>query len=189
MTSDLTGQFLLACIAAFILFWTAKAFSTKRTVEASRSQNIWTSVVIAVFVLLMVWRGRSLGPGPLLWSHNLTSGVIADIVTFLGLLLTLWARGVLGGNWSSGVAFKEQHELIERGPYAYVRHPIYSGVLLMFLGIAIFRGSVTGFVLLAILFVGLWLKAGQEEKLLTRHFGEAYPQYKKRVKALVPFVL
>src|SRR6059058_501866 len=143
MTSDLTGQFLLACIAAFILFWTAKAFSTKRTVEASRSQNIWTSVVIAVFVLLMVWRGRSLGPGPLLWS-----------------------RVVLGGNWSSGVAFKEQHELIERGPYAYVRHPIYSGVLLMFLGIAIFRGSVTGFVLLAILFVGLWLKAGQEEKLL-----------------------
>ena len=84
----------------------------------------------------MVWRGRSLGPGPLLWPHNLTTGVIADVVTFLGLLLTLWARVVLGGNWSSGVAFKEQHELIERGPYAYVRHPIYSGVLLMFLGIS-----------------------------------------------------
>ena len=188
MASDLTGRFLLTCLAAFILFWTVMAFSTKRTVEASRSQNIWTFVVIAVFVLLMVWRGRSLGPGPLLWPHSLTTGVIADLVTFLGLLLTLWARVVLGSNWSSGVVFKEQHELIERGPYAYMRHPIYSGVLLMFLGIAIFRGRVTGFVLLAILFVGLWFKAVQEEKLLTRHFGEAYPQYKKRVKALAPFV-
>src|SRR5215813_2654829 len=148
MTSDLTGQFLVACIAAFILFWTAKAFSTKRTVEVSRSQNIWTSVVIAVFVLLMVWRGRSPGPGPRLWSHNLwshnlTSGVIADIVTFLGLLLTLWARVVLGGNWSSGVVFKEQHELIERGPYAYMRHPIYSAALLMFLGIALHHAHLT----------------------------------------------
>jgi protein-S-isoprenylcysteine O-methyltransferase Ste14 len=123
-----------------------------------------------------------------LWSHDLTSGLIADVVTFLGLLLTLWARVVLGGNWSSGVAFKEQHELIERGPYAYVRHPIYSGVLVMFLGIAIFRGIISGFILLAIVFVGLWLKAVQEEKLLTRHFGETYLQYKGRVKALVPFV-
>src|SRR5207247_9799181 len=188
MTSDLTGQFLLACIAAFILFWTAKAFSTKRTVDASRSQNIWTSVVIAVFVLLMVWRGRSLASGPPLWPHNLTTGLIADVVTFLGLLLTLWARVVLGGNWSSGVAFKEQHELIERGPYAHVRHPIYSGVLVMFLGIAIFHGSAAGFILLAIIVVGLWLKALEEEKLLTRHFGEAYPRYQKRVKALVPFL-
>src|SRR2546421_11716055 len=179
MMSDLTGQFLLICIATFILFWTVKAFSTKRTIEANQSQNIWISVVIVVFVLLMGWRGRSLATGPRLWSHTLTTGVTADVVTFLGLLLTLWARVVLGGNWSSGVAFKEQHELIERGPYAYVRHPIYSGVLLMFLGIAIFRGSAAGFILLAIIVVGLWLKALEEEKLLTRLFGEAYPRYQK----------
>ena len=144
--------------------------------------------MIAVFVLLMGWRGRSLGEGPRLWSHTLTTGLIADVVTFLGLLLTLWARVVLGGNWSSGVVFKEQHELIEQGPYAYVRHPIYSGVLVMFLGLAIFRGTLTGFILVVIILAGLWLKALQEEKLLTRHFREAYPQYRKRVKALVPFV-
>src|SRR5437773_10230059 len=186
MASDLTGRFLLTCLAAFILFWTAKAFSTKRTVEASRSQNISTSVVIAVFVLLMVWRGRSLGPGPLLWPHNLTTGVIADVVTFLGLLLTLWARVVLGGNWSSNVAFKEQHELIERGPYAYVRHPIYSGTLLMLLGFVIFRGTVTGFVLFALAVVVVSLKAKKEEELLTKHFEKSYPEYKARVKALIP---
>src|SRR5438093_4524103 len=182
MMSDLTGQFLLICVATFILFWIIKAFSTKRTIEASQAQNIWISVVIAVFVLLMGWRGRSLAAGPRLWSHTLTTGVIADVLTFSGLLLTLRARVVLGGNWSSGVAFKEQHELIERGPYAYVRHPIYSGVLVMFLGLAIFRGTVTGFIFLVIIFLGLWLKAVQEEKLLTRHFREEYPQYRKRVK-------
>ncbi|PYR96931.1 MAG: hypothetical protein DMG15_26290 [Acidobacteria bacterium] len=188
MMSDLTGQFVLICVVVFIVFWIVKAFSTKRTIEATQSQNIWISVVIAIFVFLIGWRGRSLASGPPLWPHNLTTGLIADVVTFLGLLLTLWARVVLGGNWSSGVAFKEQHELIERGPYAHVRHPIYSGVLLMFLGIAIFRGSAAGFILLAIIVVGLWLKALEEEKLLTRHFGEAYPRYQKRVKALVPFL-
>src|SRR5207247_152106 len=190
MSTDLTGGFILVCFAIFAVFWLVAAFQTKRTIEsAGRPQWFWLLLTAVALTVVPRLGGAHSISSIVLWPQTLAVGLIADVITCLGLVIALWARVVLGGNWSSNVAFKEQHELIERGPYAYVRHPIYSGVLLMFLGIAIFRGSVTGFVLLAILFVGLWLKAGQEEKLLTRHFGEAYPQYKKRVKALVPFVL
>ena len=61
-------------------------------------------------------------------------GSVADILTGAGLIVALWARTILGTNWSSNVVLKEQHELIERGPYRFVRHPIYTGVLLMVLG-------------------------------------------------------
>lgn len=108
----------------------------------------------------------------ILWSYTLTIGIIADIVTLIGLIILLWARTVLGGNWSVTAVLKENHELIQRGPYHYLRHPIYSGIMLMVLGVAIFYGHVIGFIALAISFVASWLRARQEEKLLTRHFPE-----------------
>ena len=103
-------------------------------------------------------------------------------------MVALWARKTLAGNWSADPMIKENHELIERGPYAYVRHPIYSGMLLMMLGAAIFSGRAGAFAILAIIFFSLWYKARQEERLLTEHFPEEYPKYKARVKALIPFI-
>src|SRR6185436_17634885 len=101
----------------------------------------------------------------------------------------IWARTVLGGNWSSSVTFKENHELIERGPYRLVRHPIYTGILTMTLGTAIVAGRVAAWLGLVFFFVLLWLKSRKEEELLTKHFPEAYPAYKARTKALIPFLL
>jgi protein-S-isoprenylcysteine O-methyltransferase Ste14 len=93
----------------------------------------------------------------------------------------------LGGNWSAKVTLKENHELIQRGPYRLVRHPIYSGLLLMIFGTAILVGKVGAFIVLVMCFGGFWVKLRQEEALLSKHLS-GYSDYMRRTKALVPFV-
>jgi protein-S-isoprenylcysteine O-methyltransferase Ste14 len=87
------------------------------------------------------------------------------------------------------VAFKQDHELIESGPCALVRHPIYTGLIVMALGTAIGYGRAFGFVVLGALCSGPWWKARQEERIMSRHFPDAYADYKLRVDAIIPFVL
>ena len=87
------------------------------------------------------------------------------------------------------MTFKQDHELIESGPYALARHPIYTGLIVMGLGTAINYGRGIGFVFLVGLCGGVWWKARQEERIISRHFPGAYAEYKKRVHAIVPFVL
>jgi protein-S-isoprenylcysteine O-methyltransferase Ste14 len=124
-----------------------------------------------------------------LWQTTLALGIATDLIVLAGGAFTVWARVVLGRNWSAEVTFKEDHELIESGPYALARHPIYTGLIAMALGTAIAYGRAFGFVLLAALCGGLWWKARQEERVMSRHFPEAYAEYRTRVRAIVPGVL
>ena len=73
--------------------------------------------------------------------------------------------------------------------YHYMRHPIYTGVLLMFLATVLLVGTLGAVLGLLIIFVGLWIKSKQEEALMVRHFPAQYPEYQRRVKALLPFIL
>ena len=106
-----------------------------------------------------------------------------------GLLLTVWARHHIGGNWSGIVTIKEGHELITSGPYAIVRHPIYTGLLLAFVGSAMARGEWRGILAVAIALWALWRKLRLEECWMREQFGEAYQAYCRRVSALLPFIL
>jgi protein-S-isoprenylcysteine O-methyltransferase Ste14 len=106
-----------------------------------------------------------------------------------GLLFTVWARLHLGRNWSGTVTIKQGHELITSGPYAFVRHPIYTGLLLALLGSAIARGDWQGVLAFALAAGALWHKLRLEERWMRDQFGDAYDAYAQRVKALVPFVL
>jgi protein-S-isoprenylcysteine O-methyltransferase Ste14 len=84
---------------------------------------------------------------------------------------------------------KRDHQLVLRGPYVLVRHPIYSGLLLGMLGTAITAGEVRGLVGFAILFYAWLAKSRVEEAFMTEQFGMQYTQYRQRVKAIIPFVL
>jgi protein-S-isoprenylcysteine O-methyltransferase Ste14 len=101
----------------------------------------------------------------------------------------LWARFALGRNWSGQVTFKQDHELITTGPYALARHPIYTGMILMLLGTSVLVGHTVPFAFTAVLTFTLWIKSQVEEQLMLKHFPEAYPAYRSRVRALIPFVL
>jgi protein-S-isoprenylcysteine O-methyltransferase Ste14 len=100
----------------------------------------------------------------------------------------IWARRTLAGNWSSLPVLKKDHDLVQDGPYKFVRHPIYTGFLLMFLGTALAIGRLGGFIGFAVCFMGFWIKLRQEEALMIKRFRGNYLSYKKRVKALIPYL-
>jgi len=112
---------------------------------------------------------------------------IAALITAAGLLFTVWARVYLGRNWSGVVTIKQGHELIDAGPYALVRHPIYTGLLVAFIGSAVARGEWRGLLAVLIAWAALWRKLRLEERWMTERFGEQYVAYCQRVPALVPF--
>src|SRR4029453_3446667 len=113
----------------------------------------------------------------------------AAILCATGLAFALWARVTLGRNWSGIVTLKEGHELVERGPYRFVRHPIYTGILTMFFATAIVLGHIAGFLGSFLMFASFWIKLGHEERLMLQQFPDRYAAYQKRAKRIIPFLV
>jgi protein-S-isoprenylcysteine O-methyltransferase Ste14 len=182
-------KFAIGCWGVVIAFWIVSAFSVKRTrAQQPLPHRLLYLVLIAVAAVLLNGSARIIHWNRAVLPHPVVTGILGDFLVLVGLFIAIWARVTLGGNWSARVTLKEDHELIERGPYRVVRHPIYSGLLLMILGTAALVGQVGGFVALVICFCGFWVKLRQEEALLTKHL-PGYSEYMRRTKALVPFVL
>ena len=186
---DLTGYFIGLCFAIFVVFWAVTAFSTKRTVQRRGWWRVSFLVILLGYFLLRMGLLHVHWVNGLVWHRTLFIGFVADAIALVGLAVMLWARVTLGRNWSADVALKEGHELVTTGPYRWVRHPIYSGLLLMALGWAVWRGRYSGFWGLAVLLLLFSIKARAEEQLMIQNFGDAYRSYKARVKALVPYVV
>jgi protein-S-isoprenylcysteine O-methyltransferase Ste14 len=128
------------------------------------------------------WRAWSFVPNPRV------GGAIGLSMVLFGICFSIWARLQLGGNWSGMVTIKEGHTLIRRGPYAIVRHPIYTGLLIALLGVALIVGELRGLLGVGILFLSFWLKSRIEERFMLEQFGAEYRQYQQQVKGLIPYV-
>jgi len=122
-----------------------------------------------------------------LWPRSAAPYLIGLVVLVAGLAFSVWARVHLGRNWSGNVTVKEGHELIRTGPYRYVRHPIYTGILAGVLGTAICSGTVRGALGLAIIAAALIVKLRAEEVFMRETFPGQYEKYREQVPALVPF--
>jgi protein-S-isoprenylcysteine O-methyltransferase Ste14 len=175
---------------AFVLYWLIKAARTKTTqrLEPVASRILRAFLLLTVIVLLSTTRI----PLPWLYRRLWPAGIwpfwIGAALTVGGLLLAVWARQHLASNWSNSVTIKEGHELITTGPYALVRHPIYTGILTGFLGTVIALSQVRGFIGLGLLFIGFWVKLRLEEKWMRSQFGETYATYAHHTSALVPYL-
>ena len=123
------------------------------------------------------------------YSTPLPAMIAGLFLLFSGFVFCTAAREYLAHNWSGKVALQENHKLINSGPYKIVRHPVYSGVLAMMAGTGIIIGNAFGFLWILFCFCGLFRKSRQEEELLEKEFGEAYGQYKKETKMIIPCVL
>ena len=176
--------------AAWALYWLFAAFRTKRTQrrESTGSRLAYTLALLVGGLLVGV---RSLPWAPLLgirlWPASGLLYGIGFAMLVVGLAFSVWARVHLGGNWSGVVTVKEGHELIRTGPYGYVRHPIYTGILTGIIGTAICSrtlGALLGFVIIA---VGLKRKLRIEETLMRETFPGQYERYCEEVPALLPF--
>jgi protein-S-isoprenylcysteine O-methyltransferase Ste14 len=183
------GLIVPCCWIVFLLYWVASASSVK---AAAKRQSWIKSLTHRVPVGLSYWLLLVPDlPGPLPVAVIPDAALVRPLgvaICVCGLLGAIWSRRTLAGNWSSDVQFKQEHELVSRGPYRFVRHPIYTSLLLMGLGTAIAANRLGALAGLLSLFAGVWIKLRQEEKLLLQHFPDDYPAYKARVKALVPFI-
>lgn len=189
-------SFLTLAVAAWLFFLAYWLWSARRVKQATRAEpalsrffKYWLPIIVA---LALMWPaewlqatvlGRRFLPG------TQAVAAIGVILIVAGVWFACWARHILGSNWSSEVQLKEGHELIERGPYRYVRHPIYTGILLALLGTVVLEGEWRALLGLVIMFVSFWRKLRLEETWLSEHFGPVYADYMRRVKALVPGIL
>jgi protein-S-isoprenylcysteine O-methyltransferase Ste14 len=171
--------------------WIAGAARTKRTARVQTAVSRWLHLGLAAAAFTLVFRPE-LGLGPLGRRFVPASAAVAYTglaLTISGAAFAIWARLLLGRNWSAVVTIKEGHRMVRTGPYAVVRHPIYSGFLLALLGTSLAFGEVRCLAGFAVAFVAWWTKSRLEEKFLEREFGSEYAVYRQHVKALVPFVL
>lgn len=109
-------------------------------------------------------------------------------LTVAGLAFAVLARFFLGSNWSAAVQVKDGHQLVRNGPYRFVRHPIYTGVLVAFLGTVLAQDQWRSLLAFALMLAGLVYKLRMEERFMTETFGDAYREYRRHTKALLPFV-
>jgi protein-S-isoprenylcysteine O-methyltransferase Ste14 len=184
-----TWLFIECCWAAWVVYWVVMAFGTKRTIERRALIGYRVVTIILIAGLLGIGHLLHVSARSQLWQTTAALGVVTDRILAVGAGFTVWARITLGRNWSAEVTFKHDHELIESGPYALARHPIYTGLIVMAIGTAINYGRVVGFALLIALCGGPWWKARQEERIMSGRFPDAYSDYKTRVHAIIPFVL
>ncbi len=176
---------------SFVAYWWAISRNVKETERRESGPSRIARLALIGSAVALLWLPSV--PPPLLDKRFLPPGAwcfwSGAAITAGGLLFAVWARRHLGKNWSQAVTLKEGHELITSGPYALVRHPIYTGFLLGFVGCAVARGEWRGLLAVALVFVALWRKLKLEETWMRAQFGESYAAYSRRVAALVPYVI
>lgn len=173
---------------AWLIYWFIAGRNVKETrqVESFASRAAHIVPLVIAFMLLSPRRlpGGFLGQQIVAWNDAFyPTGVV---LVAAGLLFACWARYVLGRNWSGVVTVKDDHELIRTGPYRYVRHPIYTGLLLAFVGCAVAIDEWRGVLAVVIAYVSLWRKSLLEERWMIDTFGDAYRRFRSEVPALIP---
>ena len=174
--------------AIFGAVWLIAWLKTKPTQQRAPigSRLLYGLPVLAGLYLLVADNPVVGGAGGRILSRNPALDASAIILTAAGIAFAIWARFYLGQNWSSAVSVKVGHELIRTGPYAWVRHPIYSGLLVALLGTALAHATPVGFLALALFAIGFWIKSRMEEQFMRKTFGEDYLAYTRETGALIP---
>jgi protein-S-isoprenylcysteine O-methyltransferase Ste14 len=182
----------------WVIYWTVAARGTKTSEReesvVSRLGHILPSGLAAWLLFARTLPGCRTGTLPLFpaffCDKIIASGPAVYFtgvgVLIAGLAFAIWARNWLGRNWSGVVTLKVDHELVRGGPYRFVRHPIYTGILLGFVGSAIARDEWRGLLAVVIGYAALWRKLKLEECWMIERFGDAYRKFQSEVPALIP---
>lgn len=174
--------------AGFLLVWLIWAFKTKRTQvrERASSRLSYSILTVAAFYLMFSGDVPREYLRARLFEPNVWTNAIGIAITAVGIAFAFWARAYLGGNWSSAVTVKVGHELVRTGPYRFVCHPIYTGMILAFCGTAIARHQVRGVIAVVLTYIGFKIKSKIEERTMTNTFGAQYDEYSRVTGAIVP---
>ncbi len=175
---------------AFIGYWIASAISAKRSVK----KRSWSNFAVRAFfiiVVIVILESKAFSHFDAKYSTTTQDPIVGSIGVLLcavGVAFAIWARIHIGRNWGMPMAVQQGAELATTGPYAYVRNPIYSGAMIAFIGTALVIG-LWWLIPSALMSVYFIYSAKQEERLMMQQFPNRYPEYKKRTKMIIPFVL
>jgi protein-S-isoprenylcysteine O-methyltransferase Ste14 len=172
----------------FAAYWLVSAVRVKRTKAREKSADrIITVVVVIVAYELLFARWLRIGVlGMRFVPQEAWVAYVGIAITCMGTAISIWARYCLGEYWSARVTLKEGHQLIRTGPYAFVRHPIYTGMLLATIGTALVVGEWRCVLAILLLIAAHSRKAIREERMLTLEFGDAYSSYRQSTGFLFP---
>jgi protein-S-isoprenylcysteine O-methyltransferase Ste14 len=173
---------------ALSLVWLVTLLRTKQTQERADfgARLLYGIPVLLAFYFLFSDNNHFGWLGSRIIQRNMWVDGLAVLLTGAGIIFAIWARFYIGENWSSAVSIKVGHQLIRTGPYAWVRHPIYSGLLLATIGTALARREPRGLFALALLWLGFWIKSRMEEGFMRKAFGLEYHEYSRSTGALIP---
>ena len=185
---DAVGRINLLLWTAFYVYWLISALGVKKRLRGARHGVAIRALIGIVIYILFIRSGgfRYLNLAGVAFSSVIVRAMCLLFCT-LGLALAVWARIYLGSNWGTPMSLREGHELVTSGPYRFIRHPIYTGILLAMLASAGLAGPIW---LAAFIFFGGFFvySAKTEERLMAEQFPTEYPEYKRRSKRLIPFV-
>jgi protein-S-isoprenylcysteine O-methyltransferase Ste14 len=192
MTANLTPQTITYGLwFTWGITWWAAALWSDRSVQRPRRRHqlLYRALAAVGAALLFGFNRRPGEPELTLWRTPDAIAWTTVPVTLLGMMFTWWARFHLGRLWSSNVARKADHHVVDTGPYGIVRHPIYTGIIVAGLATAVMRGTLAAWVGIGLITTGWYIKARMEEGFLREQLGaDAYGSYARRVPMLVPFV-
>ena len=173
----------------FIGWLITASWSAKTVARISGTSQLSYSLFTWAGAILLFLHPRSLSGllQPLLPTATRLPWVGVALIA-IGLGFSGWARSHLGRLWSGRVTLKEDHTIIQTGPYSFVRHPIYTGLLVAVVGTLLTEITLAAIAGAVVLTIGLIMKIRQEERLLTNHFGAAYDDYRIQVAGLIPYV-
>ena len=197
---------MLICWAIFLLYWFINWSNVKPTLEKKGFNTDRIGfILVGIVVLLLLnhfvfhdalhlpscqwnWPGCHYRLSAPSGSQMFLVQMISIFLVILGLLIAIIARRTLAGNWSATLDLKKGHELVTTGIYHYIRHPIYAGVLLMLLATLLAFQSAPQLVIFLVIAITFLVRIKKEEELMTKTFPKEYPEYRKRTKALIPFI-
>ena len=188
-TATWPTQLLAIIWIVWLISWVVASFWSGRTQKQVMTSDARTYriPIFAGGILFTPWIAQLLGEKPL-WQFGDLGIYVAAALTLAGISFTWWARIHLGRFWSNAITRKDDHRVIDTGPYGLVRHPIYTGLIAGMLVTGVAVGTVTAMLGAVLISLGMWQKARLEEGFLMKELGEAYGLYRRRVPMLVPFL-
>lgn len=179
---------------AFVICWLVLAQFNKKASRRSPAQTVWWLRVVifaAVICVLLVRHGLGVRIASIRQFLPARPGIAAQWagvgMCVVGFAFAVWARIHLGRNWGMPMSLRQGHELVTSGPYALVRHPIYTGIMLAMIGAALTL-SLLWLLLFTLYFTYFIVSARTEEKMMVAQFPDTYPAYRQRTRMLIPFV-
>jgi protein-S-isoprenylcysteine O-methyltransferase Ste14 len=186
------SSIIVICWVVFWLYWLISAFNSKSSATTNMKQarqffGVRIFIFVLAVILFRVHNVQNYSFENTKATNNELVLTVGFIIFLSGLALAIWARIYLGRNWGMPMTQKQDPELVTSGPYSYIRHPIYTGILLAIVG-SVIAGGDFWLVFLVITAPYFIYSAVMEERLMMKQFPKVYPSYKDKTKMLVPFV-